>query len=175
MTTLKNWAEPQKRSPFGFDWETGADKLFLLSLGTGTWRSTVSPSDYQRKYNFQRARDALVSIIADGMKSSVMWLQALSEPAKPFKVDGELGTMENLRILQEPLLTFRHVNLLLEKEWIKERIGTEFSNGAIGQMRTFENAARKNLDRLVALGKTAGETMIADEDFPKAFDIVRTS
>jgi uncharacterized protein len=171
MTTLKNWSGSEKHSPFGFDWETGADKLFLMSLGTGTWHLSIKPSDYERKYNLERSVDALMSIINDGMKSSVVWLQALSEPAKPFRVDAELGNMENLRILREPLLTFRHVNPLLERDWIKDCTGVEFSDRTLDQVRAFENATRKNLERLVTLGKAAGEKMIADDDFPKAFDV----
>jgi uncharacterized protein len=171
MATLRNWSGTEKHSPFGFDWETGADKLLLLSLGTGTWRLSIKPSDYQRKYNFRRSVDALLSIINDGMKSSVVWLQALSEPAKPFRVDAELGSMENLRILPEPLLTFRHVNPLIDTEWIKDCTGLEYSDRTIDQMRAFENASRKNLERLVTLGKAAGVKMIAEDDFPKAFDI----
>src|SRR5262249_396120 len=64
MTTLKRFGENGEKScsPFGFDWDTGADKLLLLSVGTGTWRSAIAPAEYSGMLNFKKAVYALTSM-----------------------------------------------------------------------------------------------------------------
>jgi uncharacterized protein len=161
-------------SPYGFDWKTGKDDLFLLSIGTGTWRATVTPRAYKRKYNFMKATYALSGIIDDGMKSSVTWLQALSEPTSPFEVDLQLGSMRQIRIIPEPLLTFRHVNPRLEREWLKRELGVDVSDPMTMQVREMDNASSKNLARLDEIGKATGKKLISELDFPSTFDMPPT-
>jgi uncharacterized protein len=174
MTTLKRFTGGGATySPFGFDWNVGKDNLLLLSIGTGIWRSTIPPTAYAQKLNLNKATYALASIIDDGMKSSVTWLQALSEPDQPFEVDAQLGDMRQMRILRDPLLTFQHVNVRLEHTWLKDRLGFDLSAREVEQLREFDYASRKNLDRLVAIGQVAGQELIAEDLFPSAFDAGR--
>jgi uncharacterized protein len=175
MTTLKRFTGAGTTySPFGFDWNVGKDNLFLLSIGTGTWRSILSSSEYARKLNVNKATYALASIIDDGMKSSLAWLQALSEPDQPIEVDTQLGDMRQMRILPDPLLTFQHVNVRLERPWLKDRLGFDFSDREVGRLREFDNASRRNLDRLAEIGGAAAEKLIADDLFPARFDLGKT-
>jgi uncharacterized protein len=173
MTTLKRFSDDGAKtfSPFGFDWDTGADRLLLLSIGTGTWRSTIAPKDYLKKWNLQKALYSLASVIDDGMKSSITWLQALSAPAQPYPVDVQLGDMRGMRIVPEPLLTFRHVNLTLQRDWLKDEFGLDYSDAIVEQLRNFDNSAKTNLRRLGEIGKEAGDRLIGELDFPKQFDV----
>jgi uncharacterized protein len=161
-------------SPYGFDWKTGKNDLFMLSIGTGTWRSTVTPAAYKSKYNFMKATYALSGIIDDGMKSAVTWLQALSEPSTPFEVDLQLGSMRQIRIMSEPLLTFRHVNPRLETTWVKRELDLDISDSTTAQAREMDNASGKNLARVDEIGKAAGKKLISKQDFPAIFDVPPT-
>jgi predicted acylesterase/phospholipase RssA len=173
MSTLKRFKDDGAKSysPFGFDWDAGKDNLFLYSIGTGIWRSTVEPAAYAKKLNLKKATYTLASIIDDGMKSSVVWLQALSEPARPFEVDVQLGDMRQMRIMQEPLLTFRHVNARLEKAWLNDHLGLDFRDRVVMELRDFDNASPKNLARLCDIGSAAAEKFVSEEDFPPQFDV----
>jgi uncharacterized protein len=172
MTTLKRFNSGSATySPFGFDWDVGKDNLFLLSIGTGTWRSEISPLAYSRKMNLNKATYALASIIDDGMKSSVIWLQALSEPNQPFEIDVQLSDMRHMRILRDPLLTFHHANVRLERAWLKDRLGFDLSDGQVERLREFDDASRKNLDSLADIGRAAAKQLIAEDLFPAQFDV----
>jgi hypothetical protein len=173
MTTLKEYTDDGKAvrySPFGFDWEAGENNLLLYSVGTGTWRRRVSAADYNAKRNWEKAKIALVSTIDDSMKSSLVWLQALSQPRAPYRVDGELETMQNLRILPQKLLTFRRVNLELQKEVVESCLGQSVTDRVLDRIQQFDNADKANLTRLDKIGKAAAAKLVEEADFPAAFD-----
>ena len=128
MATLKKYDDNGNVvgfSPFGFDWTASESELFLCSIGTGHWRTRMSGPTYQAKHNWEKAKIALVSMIDDGMKSSLIWLQALSEPASPHVVDGNLGDMRNLRIIPHKLLTFHRMNVNMETDVISSYLGEQ--------------------------------------------------
>ncbi len=173
MTTLKSFDaddKPTGFSPFGFDWEASEDQLLLYSIGTGTWRFRMSAGDYQAKQNWEKAKIALLSMIDDGMKSSLVWLQALSEPAHPYRVDGNLGDMRGLRISPHRLLTFQRINIEMETGVINKYLGSAITDRVCDRMREIDNSERANLLRLDELGRVAGKDLVSADHFPRTFD-----
>lgn len=172
MATLRHF-DAQGRatmSPFGFDWQNGADNIFLLSIGTGGWRKRQLAARYRRSTNIWKAMSALIGVIDDCMKTSDVWLQALSEPADPHHIDAELGLMRNLRVTREPLLTFKRVNPQLEPAWLEAELGLALGQRALDNTRALDNAKPANLTRLAEIGTKAGERLISEADLPALFD-----
>ena len=81
-----------------------------------------------------------------------------------------------MRIVPEPLLTFRRVSPRLEVEWL-EALGPKFkfTSGEIEKSRELDHSAKANLDRLLDIGLATGERDISDADFPRIFDLVETA
>jgi len=172
MATLKQYDDSgkvAKFSPYGFDWEVGEDKILLCSLGTGSWRTRMSAADYTVRQNWEQAKIALMGMIDDGMKTSVTWLQAMSEPRKPWRIDGNLEHMHGLRIMREKLLTFQRVNLELDHRPLQE-LGFKLTDAVLERTRALDNADAANLKRLDEIGKAAAESAIDAGDFPAKFD-----
>jgi hypothetical protein len=69
------------------------------------------------------------------------------------------------------LLTFRHVNVELDKRWLKDQLGFDFSGRRIEKLREFDNAGDKNLQRLDDIGRVGGAKLISEDDFPAAFNV----
>ena len=160
-------------SPFGFNWETGASNLFMLSLGTGSWRNRVKSHEFGAKAAFLKAVHALQGIIDDADKSATTWMQAISVAPKRHRVDGSLLDMQDMRVVKEPLLTFCRVNPTLEKPGLAA-LGKEFANmpaEAIEQSRELDRADAANLARLLKIGLAAGDVLIADTDLPASFNL----
>jgi predicted acylesterase/phospholipase RssA len=161
-------------SPFGFSWRTGADKLFMLSLGTGSWRDIRTPEEYGDSWFANKPIIALSSIIRDCQISATTWMQAISKVTAGEFINYNLDDMSGLRILDEPLLTFRRVNPKFEKDWL-ESLGERFalSDKKLTQLRDFDRASRGgwNMDLLLEIGLATGERDISDHDFPSAFDL----
>jgi hypothetical protein len=175
MTTLKDWKSPQTKghSAFGFDWKTGADSLFMLSLGTGTWRNRIDPKAFAAKSAGMKAVTALRGIIDDADRAATTFMQAISVGPSRHVVDGNLLDMRDLRIVPEPLLTYCRVNPSLESDWLAG-LGDEFKMSAetLNHTREIDRADKANLDRLLKIGVAAGERMIREAELPEAFDIV---
>jgi hypothetical protein len=176
MTTLRAAADGgngKGLSPFGFGWAQGHRNLFMLSLGTGTWRIKRQHRDYTRQSEVKKALDSLCSIISDAEESGVVWMQAISATRKGAFINANLGEMRGLTLVQDPLLTFRRVSPRLEAQWLERELGTDFrlSEGELERMRAFDWAHKHNLERLHAFGTRAGERLIGEEDFPGDFDI----
>ena len=173
-TTLKEYdahGRPTGYSPNGFDWEASEDQLLLYSAGTGSWRTRMSGPDYQVKQNWEKAKIALLSMIDDGMKSSLMWLQGVSEPTRPAHVDGNLERMANLRISQHKLLTFHRCNLTFDSGELQKYLpGETMTEARRDELRQLDNARKANLARLDTLGRNFAEAEVLAEDLPAAFD-----
>lgn len=175
MTTLKShgphW-HPDGVSPYGFGWETGADKLMLLSLGTGEWRLRIDAREFERRNMLSQTGEALLSIIDDANVSANTWLQALSENPKAATINGNLEQMHNLRIVNEPLLSFRRLSPRIEADWLtKLDAKFDFTTGEIAKTRELDHSAKANLERLLAIGTATGTREIDADDFPAVFDI----
>jgi hypothetical protein len=79
--------------------------------------------------------------------------------------------MRQMRIMQEPLLTFRHVNARLEKAWLNDHLRLDFRDRVVMELRDFDNASPKNLARLCDIGSAAADKFVSEEDFPPQFDV----
>jgi len=179
MTTLKahgpGWNEDGV-SPYGFRWETGADKLFLLSLGSGSWRLRLDGREFARSSSIAQAKTALLSIIDDASLAATTWLQAMSESPRASSINSNLEDMRHLRFVDTPLLTFRRVSPQIEAGWLKTLDPKfDFTPGVIEATRELDNSAKANLKRLLDIGTACGERDIVDDDFPAAFDIKATN
>ena len=176
MTTLKAYPDDSGEtglSPHGFEWQTGSDNLFMLSLGTGTWRNRASVAEFRRMSAAGKAVHALRGIIQDSEKASVVFMQAISETSPGHYVDFNLDDMKGLRIVNEPLLTYRRINPVLEESWLKTELGEDFSYSPriLNRIKQIDLAEKANLRRCNDIGVATGGKFISDADFPPVFDI----
>ena len=176
MTTLKSYAEASEKvghSPHGFSWQTGKDNLYMLSIGTGTWRNRANVREFRKMSAAGKAVHALRSIISDAEKAGVVFMQAISETSPGHYVDFNLDDMTGLRIVDEPLLTFRRINPILDSRWLKTELGDEFdyTPRMLKRLQQIDLAENANLKRCHDIGVATGKAYISDVDFPAAFDI----
>src|SRR5690606_20694094 len=121
-----------------------------------------------------KAVHALRGIISDAEKASVIFMQAISEASSGHYIDFNLDDMKGLRILDEPLLTFRRVNPILEEPWLKRELGdgfNDYSMRVIRRLHQIDLAEKANLKRCHDIGIATGDRYVTDVDFPPAFDI----
>jgi hypothetical protein len=144
----------------------------MLSLGTGTWRLRLDGKKFQKMWTINQAKAALLSIIDDASLAGNTWMQALSESPRASVINGSLEEMHHLRVVQEPLLSFRRVSPRLEDGWLKAlNAKLAFTEGELAKTREIDHSAKANLDRLLDIGTCCGERDICEEDFAPAFDL----
>jgi len=161
----------EPKSPFGFGWKTGTENISVLSLGTGAFRPTFSVKDFKGKMAGLKAIDALRGMIPDTSTNGLTWLQAMSDPAFPIKINSELGDMDDLGIMNDALLHFQRIDVDLDEAALKELLGSDLFNsedflgsferkgadGLLSSLRALENSATTNMNRLQTIGEHVGQ------------------
>jgi predicted acylesterase/phospholipase RssA len=160
--------------PYGLGWPCGRDHLFLVSVGTGTWRERVNRHKFMTLENWEKARTAIIGMIPDASRQAIITLQAMSNPRKPWHIDSEILDLDGHLCRDEELLSFQRYDALLEEETMR-RIFPE-ARVDVDQLRELGNIQPDVLRRLYAVGHHVGTVTrpgrdgIEPADFPPVFD-----
>lgn len=157
---------------YGFAWKSGEKNLMLASFGTGSRRPTIDGQKFANQQPALRGIGALRSMIYDTQVQSIALLQAMSNPAKPWRINSEINGLERGVIGPEPLLDFQRVDVELERKR-KPRRGESPAQNSIERLldttldiKTLEsvdqlsNGAPENMQLLLEIGRKAAPSFI---------------
>ena len=166
---------------YGFGWALEHDKMLMMSLGTGWWRMRHDPAVFMRRSNLMKARDVAIGMVQDSSLSALMVMQALSEPRKPWTINGEVGDQAGESLTMGESLVFQRFDASLEADDVRRALNlVGVDNGRLSlildRLHQLDNGAPQNLKDLYAIGieagrvKTPGIDGIEPDDFPAGFD-----
>lgn len=163
---------PKEVSPHGFGWENGADKIFLLSVGTGTCRERMTAKEFRKMNALFQAKHALIGMINDCSLQATYTLQSLASVTTPTDINFKLEDMQGLTLVDEPLLTFRRVEPKLEADWLEKHLGPEcsFKGNSLAKLRLLDNKGKRNLEKCLEVGLATGSRLVSESDFPDVFN-----
>jgi predicted acylesterase/phospholipase RssA len=150
---------------FNLNWQTGADKILLISVGTGL----RNPKGKIPGFAAGHALKAMVSIMDDCNALVETMLQWMSVTETARKIDSEIGTLVKDQLAKEPLLTYQRYNVEFNPKWMTENLDETFSEKALRSFEKMDNT--KNIDELARIGTIAAGKQIKKNHFPKAFDL----
>jgi uncharacterized protein len=162
---------------YQFDWKLGADQLFMVSVGTGSYRLRLKPSFLMRWLPAYFAVKALQSLAADSDVVSLTFLQWLSKPDKPWEINSEIGNMKDELIhaaeqKPEPLLSFVRYDTRLEMPWLTDVLGDAFrttlNDGFIEGLKQLDRPDM--MTQMHKVGAAAAARQVAPADFHQHFD-----
>lgn len=164
---------------YGFQWRLGADKLLLVSIGTGTYRMPMQPGFFTRHVSMLFAAQALRGLIGDSDVLSLTLLQWLSEPKQPWEINSEIGDLTGEVLGQsgagsepKPLLSFLRYDARLEEKWLAATGGPElkakFTPDYIANLQQLDRPDMMN--DLYGIGELAAHVQVTADDFPPVFD-----
>lgn len=173
LTALKPKPGTNTHSPTGFEWETGVNKLLMLSIGTGRDVTRRAPSTIASLPAARVAINALHGIIENASEATTAWMQSISRGTASEWIDSNLGNLSDLTLVSDPLLTFNRINPTIHHRWLRQNLGRAFSHedDVLSAMQAIDNADISNLNRCFELGLALGEKLIRSEVFPSQFDI----
>ncbi len=166
---------------YGLRWATGADKLLIISIGTGEYRERFAGRKLRKMAALQRAVFSLAGSIQDVAKTTTMLMQALSGPANAYPINSEVdfhadrpGEGHSHCIAPAPLFAFQRYDARLESKTLAE-MGFLYEGEAYGprimrKLQGMDCAEQTNLNRLYEIGERVGETTVRPEHFPPAFN-----
>lgn len=145
-------------------WPMGADKLMLVSVGTGAADPAVAPLDIAAGH----AIKALLSLMEDVATLQQTLLQWMSSSATARPIDRELGDLRHDLIGGSPLLSYLRYDVDLRAPAVKA-LDPGIANATIEDLSAMD--APQNMDALHRLGRCAGERDVQAQDFPAHFDL----
>jgi predicted acylesterase/phospholipase RssA len=145
-------------------WPTGADRLLIVSVGTGMADAAVRGSRVA-------AVDAVKSLLAlmdDSAALQETLLQWISSSPTARPIDGELGTLEHDLLGPEPLISYLRYNTGLDADTVRAlRPGVlDEQLSDLGEMD-----APENMQLLWELGVAAAAEQMRPQDLPTVFDL----
>ena len=102
----------------GFRWQTGADKLLLISLGTGTYKQTFSTEALMKMVAAEQGLRALQSLMDDCGRMNQAMLQWITHCVTPWRIDRAFGDMRSDSESGPRLATYARYNVLLDETWL---------------------------------------------------------
>ena len=150
---------------YGIQWPIGAEKILLVSVGTGAADPKVKKSNIAAEH----AVSSLLSLMNDCASHQETILQWLSSSPTARDIDGELGTLENDLLGGNPLITYLRYNVDFRKDNVIRLDPSLKDSELIESLSAMD--APENMDVLHRLGMLAAKTDVKDSHFEKKFDL----
>lgn len=146
-------------------WRTGADRLLLVSIGTGA----ADPAIAKASLAASHAVGALLSLMKDCATLQQTMLQWMSSSPTAQVVDRELGDLRHDLIGGAPLLSYLRYDVDLRRDAV-QALGAGAADAAqIESLSALD--APENMALLHQLGSLAGERDVQAADFASVFDL----
>lgn len=153
----------------GFRWQTGKDKLLLISIGTGTYREKFGTEALMGMVAAEQGLRSLSSLMDDCARMNHGMLQWLTKCLTPWKIDRAMGTMVDDSAAGPQLATYARYNVLLEQDWLNTEVKLELGPDKVKKIAELDNPT--NMKELAEIGKVAAAAQVKEEHFPKNFDV----
>lgn len=145
-------------------WPTGADKLLLVSLGTGA----ADPEVKKANITATHAIRALLSLMGDCASLQETLLQWLSSSPTARQIDRELGDLRHDLVAGAPLLSYLRYNVDLRRASVLQ-LRPESDVEVIESLSAMDAPA--NMEVLYDLGVLAAGRDVKSDDFASVFDL----
>ncbi|MEK4032558.1 patatin-like phospholipase family protein [Methylocystis sp. IM3] len=152
--------------PYRLEWKTGVDDLFILSVGTGSYRPKLTTREAQRAPSLLLAINALAAQISDNQELTLTLMSWLGQSSLPWPINSELGDLKDATPPFGKLFHFHRCDIKLEQQWLTQNVGVTLSADDIVKLRQMENP--DNIPSLYSFGKIAAEKQITHELLERA-------
>jgi len=155
---------------FGLKWPFGADKLMVVSVGTGSRSLKIDSRKVLDMPAVALAGQSVLSIMADCDWLNQAILQWMSRSPTAWQIDSEVEYLhEDVIGGGEPLIHYLRYNILFDPVWLKRELNLAMNQEESDSLFAMDQP--KNVDKLANLGTTAGLVQVKEEHFPVNFDV----
>jgi hypothetical protein len=157
-------------SGYRFGWPFGADRLLLVSVGTGFRNIAVSAEAVMRMPAVRLAAESVLSIMQDANWMSQALLQWMAASPTAWTIDSEIADLKSDLLGGGPaLLSYLRYEIELDPQWLQDNLNVNMSEAQCERLYAMD--AAENVWQLVQLGDLAAKAQIDPAHFPDCFDI----
>lgn len=148
----------------GLQWPMGADKLLVVSLGTGSKTVAITAEEVSKMKAVEIGVRGLASLMDDASALNEIILQWISSSATAREIDSEIGDLKNDSLGGSKLLSYLRYDVTFNDPSLKNLLSAE-------QLESIAEMDRpENMNKLIEIGCLAA-SRIEDSHFPPEFDI----
>jgi hypothetical protein len=155
---------------FGLNWSFGADKLMLVSAGTGTLSLRMNAADVLDMSAVRLAGQSILSIMADCDWLTQTMMQWMSNSPTAWPIDRETGDLQG-DILggNTAMLHYLRYNVRFDPQWLKQELNIIIDQAQADSLFAMDQP--ENVNTLTNLGTTAALAQVQPKHFPSTFDL----
>jgi hypothetical protein len=151
---------------YRLEWAQGADKLTIVSIGTGFTKVHLTETDLRRASAVTIALRALMQQISDNQKLTLTLMSWLGAGGAPWPINLEIGDLRDVRPPFGPLFRFLRYDVKLEAEWLSEELDVSLTAKELERIRRFDDPA--GMEILDDLGRRAAAKQMTTADLADA-------
>ena len=157
---------------FPFRWETGADKLLIVSVGTGMSKWNRLPKEITGNNLLDWAKQLPDMFMQDASWHNQLILQWMSKSPTAVEIDGEIGDLKDDLLAgttnNKGLFSYLRYNTWMDEKTLGDLMGEAFSKEQVDNLVEMSNAG--NRFKLYDIGKKAAEKQVKEEHFDTIFN-----
>ena len=149
--------------PYQLCWPTGPENLTIVSIGTGSSRDQLLPSDLGIAAAAHLGYRALLSLMNDTQTLVLAQMQWLGECPSPWTINSEWGTLSGHPLPGGPFFRFLRYDVTLEKQWLADEIDVHLTEPDVRRLRSIDDPAI--IGRIYELARIAAEKQVKADDW----------
>ena len=147
---------------YGLNWKLGVDDLTIVSVGTGSFRTTLNSLEAMRLSAIGLAVRSLSAMISESQQLVLTLMTYLGQSPVPWPINSEIGDLGQVVAQTGNLFRFLRYDLRLEEKWLKDSLGETIPAKVIDGLRQMDNPA--SMPMLYELGRKAAALQIKRDD-----------
>jgi uncharacterized protein len=157
---------------YGFRWPMGADRLMVVSIGTGGADEAPGAKSVAKMPAAWLAVTSLRSLMRDCDTLVQTVMQWMGESPTLWPIDSEIGDLAQDRLGPAKLFHYLRYDAKFEAKWLEAATGLRLSQAQIKELDTFDEPDL--VPRLLEVGRLVAEKRVDAAHFPQLFDISPT-
>jgi hypothetical protein len=154
---------------YGLNWQAGADRLMIVSVGAGAPRP-ARPTWVRRPVLLAiwKAIHALTSLAHDNSELAISILQWFGDSPRRWPINRDVGDLSGALPAGEPMWTFVRYDAPLEAAWLEQHLGMTPSPALLARLARLD--ADELTPQLYEIGERAGAALIEAGHFRDVFN-----
>jgi hypothetical protein len=153
---------------YGFEWPMGAERMLLVSIGTGARGRDIASTRLSKIPSAWMAAEAMMAMLEDCNWHTQTILQWLGQGSAHWTIDAEMGTLADAAIDGRKLLSYTRFNVLLESGWLARELGLSATAKELAELKRMDRP--RNIPRLLEIARLAAARQVTAEALPASFD-----
>lgn len=146
---------------YGLGWTARPEELLVVSVGTGSFRPTMTAREARRATSLGLAIRSLAAMVAENERLVLTLLGYFGQSDPRWIINTELGDLADAAPPGGKLFRLARYDAPLEAEWLRRELGEDLPAATVARLRRMDDPS--NLDTLYRLGgKAAARQVRAD-------------